>query len=76
MIKTVDKFQRHAPEGCLKYQNKGGNTYFFQQYMNEDTKQWDRKYIKKKDFSLARNLAQKHYYMTIRPVLEENLEKL
>ena len=76
MIKTVDKFQRHAPEGCLKYQNKGGNTYFFQQYMNEDTKQWDRKYIKKKDLSLARNLAQKHYYMTIRPVLEENLEKL
>lgn len=76
MIKTVEEFQSHAPEGCLKYQNRGGNTYFYQQYMNEDTKQWERKYIKKENLSLAGKLAQKHYYMAIRPVLEKSLDEL
>ena len=76
MIKEIEKFQSHVPEGCLKYQNKGKNTYFYQQYLDEDTKQWNRKYIKRKNISLARELAQKHYYMAIRPVLEKNLDEL
>lgn len=71
MIKTIDKFQSHAPEGCLKYQNKGKSTYFYQQYMNEQTKQWERKYIKRENITLIRNLAQKHYYTMLRPVLEK-----
>lgn len=73
MIKVVDEFQCHAPQGCLKYQKKGENTYYYQQYKNENTNQWDRKYIKKENVSLARELAQKQYYMTIKPVLERNL---
>ena len=76
MIKTVEEFQNCVPEGCLKYQNVGKNTYFYQQYMDEDTKQWKRKYIKKENVSLARDLAQKHYYLTIRPALEKNLDEL
>ncbi len=76
MIKVVDEFQRDEPQGCLKCQKRGENTYFYQQYLNESTKQWDRKYIKKEDFSLARNLAQKHYYTAIKPILEKNLKEL
>ena len=73
MINAVDKFQSHAPKGCLKYQNKGNSTYFYQQYMNEQTKQWERKYIKKDNISLVRKLAQKHYYAVLKPALERNI---
>ena len=76
MIKTVEKFQNCAPEGCLKCQKVGKNTYFYQQYMDEDIKQWKRKYIKKENVSLTRKLAQKHYYLAIRPALEKNLDEL
>lgn len=76
MIDKIERFLGHAPEGCLKYQNKGKRTYFYHQYMNEKTKRWSRKYIKKENISLARELAQKHYYAAIRPVLERNLEVL
>ncbi len=76
IIEKIDKFQKHAPRGCLKYQNKGQNTYFYQQYMNERTKKWDRKYIKKDNISLARRLAQKHYYSAIKPIVEKNVKEL
>lgn len=76
MLKEVNEFQNQAPDGCLKYQRKGTQTYFYQQYMNESTKQWDRKYIKKKNMSLAASLAQKQYYSAIKSVLEKNLNAL
>ncbi len=76
MIKVVEKFHNHAPEGCLKYQKKGNSTYFYQQYMNEQTNQWERKYIKKDNISLVRNLAQKHYYTMLKPALEKNIKAL
>ena len=28
-IKKVDLFLNHAPEGCLKWQNKNGKTYYY-----------------------------------------------
>ncbi len=81
-LKKIDAFLSNAPEGCLKWQNKRGKTYYYHQFMNADgmkndnyTK-WTRKYIKKGDFSLARALAQKHYYGMIRPILEKNLNEL
>jgi len=76
MMKMIDEFQSHAPQGCLKFQNKGENTYFYQQYMNESKNMWDRKYIKKENISLAKDLAQKHYYTVIKPVLEKSLNAL
>ena len=76
MIKTIDAFKEQAPQGCLKIQNRGGDIYFFKQYLNENTKKWERKYIKKSDISVARDLAQKHYYSMIKPLLEENLQVL
>lgn len=79
-LKIIDDFMVHAPEGCLKWQNKSGKTYYYQQYLeqgaNESTSKWNRRYIKKKDISLARNLAQKHYYATMRPLLEKRLDSL
>ena len=76
MISMIDEFQKHAPEGCLKYQNRDEHTYFYHQYMDENKKQWKRKYIKRDNISLVKALAQKHYYMVIRPVLEKELKEL
>ena len=96
-LKTIDAFLEKAPEGCLKWQNKNGKTYYTHQVerqsdefdnetcndanevRTEPTKgvsKWIRQYIKKQDISLAKILAQKHYYLTIRPILEKNLNEL
>lgn len=74
VLKRIDAFSSNAPEGCLKWQNKLGKTYYYHQFMNDD--KWTRKYIKKDEVSLARALAQKHYYGVIRPILEKNLNEL
>ena len=66
-IKKVDLFLNHAPEGCLKWQNKNGKTYYYHQFMKGN--KWVRRYIKKAELSLAKTLAQKHYYISIRHVL-------
>jgi len=76
MRKVVVEFQQHEPEGSLKSQKKGGKTYFYHQQLDEQAKRWVRKYIKKENISLARNLAQKQYYGMIRPVLERNIDAL
>ncbi len=44
--------------------------------MNEQTKQWERKYIKKDNISLIKKLAQKHYYTMLKPDLEKNIKAL
>ena len=51
MLKVIEEFQNQAPEGCLKYQNRDNSTYFYHQYRNEQTKKWERRYIKKEDGS-------------------------
>ena len=76
LLKRVKEFLNYAPEGCLKYQTKGTKTYFYQQYMNDRTKKWDRRYIKNKEVELAGMLAQKQYYLMIKPILENNLHIL
>ena len=73
-IKKVDLFLNHAPEGCLKWQNKNGKTYYYHQFMKDN--KWVRRYIKKAELSLAKTLAQKHYYISIRYVLAKILDEM
>lgn len=35
MIEEIDAFLENAPEGCLKWQNLKGKTYYYQQYMEQ-----------------------------------------
>ena len=72
-LKKIDVFLNRAPEGCLKWQNKKGKTYYYHQYMKDN--KWVRRYIKKNELSLAKKLAQKHYYLSIRPILEKMLDE-
>lgn len=78
MLGKVDDFLAHAPEGCLKWQNKNGKTYYYQQYAKDAEKcnKWVRRYIKKKDISLAEALAQKQYYIMLKPIIEKNISEL
>lgn len=69
VLDTIKMFRQQEPEGCLKYQKKGKKILYYQQYKNEKTGQWERKYIKKENYSLAEKLAQKHYYAVLEPVL-------
>ena len=73
-IKKIDIFLNKAPEGCLKWQNKNGKTYYYHQFMKEN--KWKRKYIKKSELLLAQMLAQKHYYIAIKPILEKTINEL
>ena len=47
-----------------------------QRSSNESDKQYKRQYIKKSDAPLANALAQKHYYTTIRPIIEKKIQEL
>lgn len=76
MLVTINKFRKLEPEGCLKYQNKGNKTFFYQQYRNEINKKWERKYIKRENLSLVKRLAQKHYYTMLEPIIKETLRVL
>lgn len=76
MLVEIEEFQKFAPAGCLKYQNKGKKTYFYHQYWDENNKKWERKYIKKEDLALARNLAKKQYYFAVKSHLKKNVEAL
>lgn len=73
---TIKNFKRQEPEGCLKYQNKGKKTFYYHQFMNEETKEWERKYIKKENLLLVKNLAQKQYYSMLEPLLIKQLKAL
>lgn len=80
MIEEIDAFLENAPEGCLKWQNLKGKTYYYQQYMeqtaNDSSKKWVRKYIKKNNITIAKQLAQKHYYTVVKPIAERKLKEL
>lgn len=76
MIEIIDTFIEKAPEGCLKCQVREGNVFYYHQYKNKKTGFAVRKYIKKGNLSLARRLAQKHYYASIRPVIKNNMAVL
>lgn len=76
MIRKIEEFQKNSPKGCLKYQKKGKKTYFYHQIWDENSKSWERKYIKRENELLPRELAQKQYYSAIKGVLKKNVSAL
>ena len=73
-LKQVDEFLENVPQGSLKWQNKNGKTYYYHQFMQNN--KWVRRYIKKGELLLAKTLAQKQYYISIRPILEKMLDEI
>ena len=73
-LKQVDEFLENVPQGSLKWQNKKGKTYYYHQFMKDN--KWVRRHIKKGELLLAKTLAQKQYYVSIRPILEKMLDEI
>ena len=88
ILRRIEVFLSNAPQGCLKWQNKKGKIYYYQQYSQdmqiiddiildtENSDKWKRKYIRKKDIEIAEALAQKHYLLLCRPIIERQLHEL
>lgn len=79
MMKKIDDFLIHAPEGCLKWQNRKKKTYYYHQYMgktDKSTRKWNRKYISNENISIAKELAKKHYYITLKKIIQKRLKAL
>lgn len=76
MLRTINEYLKHAPEGGLKIQQRFGNTYYYHQQKSDETGAYIKHYISKKDEELAKTLAQKGYYTKVKPVLEKNLHAL
>lgn len=69
-IKKIDHFLNHAPSGSLKTKKRNGRVYYYWQCKDTETQKWVMRYITKADKDLAKELAQKSYYLQIRPMLE------
>lgn len=76
MLNTIENYFKQAPEGRLKVQNRLGQSYYYRQYKNVETGEFSKEYISKKDEHLIKALAQKGYYVKIKPLLEHNLHVL
>ena len=76
MLITINKFKERAPEGSLKYQKKGREIFFYQQYKNEESNKWENRYIKREELALAKDLAQKQYYTKLEPILKKGIRAL
>lgn len=75
-LEAISHFRKQEPEGCLKYQNRGKKIFYYHQFQNEETKEWQRKYIKRENSLLVKSLAQKHYYSILEPLLKKQLKAL
>lgn len=90
LMLKINDFLSHAPEGCLKWQNRRGKTYYYQQYIgkekqadeiiisdeNDSSRKWNRKYITKENISFAKALAKKHYYTVLKNIIQKRLKAL
>ena len=76
ILKVINNFLCHAPEGCLKSQKIDDKVYYYHKYKNIQTGKFTRKYIKKQNCDFAKTLAQKGYYTKVKSLLEQNLHAL
>ena len=56
IIERIDNFLCKAPEGCLKWQNRGAKTYYYQQYPVAEENVYDAQNGKPK---LGKKISQK-----------------
>jgi len=80
LLKKINDYLATAPKGCLKWQHRRQKIYYYQQYgeakQDESRRVWMRKYITNDNISLAKGLAQKQYYLTLKRVIEQRLKVL
>ena len=73
LIQDLNKTLEHAPEGLLRINETRGRLQYFRRDSSKDK---IGKYIRKKDFSLIRQLAQKEYHSLVKRAAEAELASL
>ena len=73
MLEKINQEIKHSPEGCLKIQQKKGKIYYYHQYKDNTTEKMTKRYILREEENLAKALAQKGYYVKVKPLLEKEL---
>lgn len=81
VLKQMESFDKNAPEGSLRIsKSKGGNERYYHRLKDQKTGTITQRYIsKKQEMLLIRQLAQKTYQDSLKPILEKEiavLEKL
>lgn len=76
MICKINSYIEKAPTGGLKIKRRNGNVYYYHQYKSKDTEEFVSRYITRKEEKLAKALAQKGYFVKVRPLLEKELHAL
>lgn len=78
VTRIINEFLKNSPDGCLKWKCRNEKIYYYRQYLNTEgnKNKWTREYIKKKNKKQATELAEKQYYITIKPILEKQLQEL
>lgn len=76
MLEKINQEIKHSPEGCLKIQQKKGKIYYYHQYKDNTTEKMTKRYILREEENLAKALAQKGYYVKVKPLLEKELHAL
>lgn len=72
-LKKTNTYLAKSVEGSLKFQTKGDKTYYYHQKKNPQTAKWEKIYIKRNQFSLIEELAQKGYFLKIKNKLEAQI---
>ncbi len=80
-IKIIDNYLDKAPKGSLICKRVKEKVYYYHQIYeiiddSIDEKYPSQKYIKKKNIKLARALAQKSYYILLKPIVENQLRTM
>lgn len=76
LLRKMNPQLRKSPEGGLTCQIKNGKVYYYHQTKNSGAKDWMTTYIKKKDTHLAKQLAQKEYWLKAKQLLQNQLNTL
>ena len=74
MLEKINQEIKHSPEGCLKIQQNKGKIYYYHQYKDNTTEKMTKRYILREEENLAKALAQKGYYVKVKPLLEKELQ--
>lgn len=72
ILKIINARLIDSPEGSLKIQKRLGKTYYYHQI--KENGKYVKHYIGKDDIKLARELANKSYYIKVKPLLEKELK--
>ena len=76
ILQRIDTYIMNAPDGYLKINHRKDGVFYYQCCKEGNSPKKSAYYIKKKDKHLIKQLAQKGYYLSVKPILEKQVQAL